>query len=73
MSKILRMTELETAIVSAVATLDQADGSRIALIESIDNARRKLSRVMPKNFDDLITKYLETDDEDINDLLEDEV
>ncbi len=72
MAKTLRTTELETAIVSAVATLDQADGSRIALIESIDNARRKLSRVMPDNFDDLITEYLETRDEDFDDLFEDE-
>ena len=46
--------KLELAIIKAVATLDQSDGSRVHLIEAIDNARRTLSDVMPKNFDDLV-------------------
>ena len=54
--------ELREAIVSAVATLDQSDGSRVSLIESIDNARRTLAEVMPDNFDDLVTEYLEAEE-----------
>jgi hypothetical protein len=60
-------------IVAAVATLDQADGSRVSLIESIDNARRTLSEVMPNNFEDLVTEYLEVeDDEDEYEVEDDE-
>ncbi len=55
---------LREAIISAVATLDQSDGSRVHLIESIDNARRTLSDVMPDNFDDLVTEYMEAETEE---------
>lgn len=60
-------TVLIDGIVAAVATLDQADGSRVSLIESIDNARRTLSEVMPDNFEDLVAEYLEVEDDDDED------
>lgn len=63
---------LREAIISAVATLDQSDGSRVSLIESIDNARRTLSEVMPDNFDDLVTEYMEAETDEDDDEDEDE-
>ena len=66
---------LREAIISAVATLDQSDGSRVSLIESIDNARRTLSEVMPDDFDDLVTEYMEAeiDDEEVDEEENEEV
>ena len=64
--------ELREAIVSAVATLDQSDGSRVSLIESIDNARRTLAEVMPDNFDDLVTEYLEAETDEYDEYEVDE-
>ena len=58
------LKELREAVVEAVATLDEADGSRISTAEAIDAAREVLADVYGDNFETDVSQFLgEPDDE----------
>jgi hypothetical protein len=59
-----KLKELQEAVIEAVATLDKVDGSRTAMIEAIDNAREILSDSYGLDFDDDLTEFLESDDDE---------
>jgi hypothetical protein len=63
MAKKTRATELEEAIVQAVCTLDEADGSRIGLTEAIDQARNILHSSYGDDLDLDVQSYLELEAE----------
>lgn len=58
--------ELKEAIVEAVATLDESDGSRVSTSEAIDTVREILGNAYGPELDDAVEDFLgtETDDED---------
>jgi hypothetical protein len=74
-TKSARTVELEEAIAQAVATLDEADGSRVGMSEAFDSARETLGDAFGKGFEDAVSEYLsaqsdeddEDDDEDDDD------
>jgi hypothetical protein len=66
--------ELREAIVEAVATLDEADGSRISTSRAIDAARSTLSEAYGHGFERAVSDYLsdEGSDEDGEEVEDDE-
>ena len=72
-TKSARVIELEEGIARAVATLDEADGSRIGLQEAFDSAREILSDAYDVGFEKAVSEYLGDDDSlDDQDILDDE-
>ncbi len=53
--------ELKDAIVQAVATLDESDGSRVSTSEAIDSARETLAEAYGPAFEDDVSEYLGED------------
>lgn len=53
----VRTETLEQAIVEAVSTLDDADGSRTAMITAFDNARATLTDAYGDEFDTDLAIY----------------
>lgn len=64
MAKSARVIELEEAIVQAVATLDEADGSRIGALEASDSAREILKETYGLEFENDVSEYLSSESED---------
>lgn len=64
MAKSARAIELEEAIGQAVATLDEADGSRVGMSEAIDSARATLSDGFGDGFEDTVSEYLSSNSDD---------
>lgn len=66
--------ELKQAIVEAVATLDESDGSRTSTAHAIDVARDTLADAYGDSFDADVEEYLgiETTNDDDDDEAEDE-
>ena len=58
-----RITEIKDAIASAVATLDEADGSRVGMAEAIDSARETLAEAYGKGFEKAVSEYLSDEDD----------
>ena len=70
-----KLTEFEEATVQAVAEIDQCDGSRLAMQETLDSVRETLTTTYGDNFDDALNEHLETlgdENDDENDDDEDE-
>ena len=61
-AKSQRVIELEEGICQAVATLDEAGGSRIETLEAIDDARQTLADAYGNGFEDDVAEYLSGDD-----------
>ncbi len=63
------LAELKDAIANAVATLDDADGSRISTAEAIDSAREILKDAYGVGFEKAVSDALEeiVDDESDDD------
>jgi hypothetical protein len=59
-----RVTELEEAIVQAVAEIDQADGSRIGLQEAMDSVRTTFETAYGEALTDDVNEYLGIDNSD---------
>lgn len=66
-AKTEREMELETAIVNAVANLDESDGSRIGTSEAIDAAREILSDAYGTGFEKAVSDCLLSDEDDEDD------
>ncbi len=62
-TKSARTIELENGIAEAVATLDQADATRIGLQEAFDTVREILSEAYGTGFENAVSEYL-SDEED---------
>lgn len=56
--------ELKDAICEAVATLDEADGSRISTAEALDAARDILKDAYGPSFEKDVSEFLDEDDND---------
>ena len=73
MAKSQRVIDLEVSITQAVATLDEADGSRGGMAEAIDSARETLADAYGVGFEDAVSECLSDEsDEDDDDSDEDE-
>ncbi|MGI8494264.1 MAG: hypothetical protein ACR2L1_02985 [Pyrinomonadaceae bacterium] len=59
-----RIEEFEGSIVEAVAGIDQTDGSRIELQQTLDSVRETLASVYGDSLDDAVAEYLGTDTDD---------
>jgi hypothetical protein len=62
-----KLKDLQESVIEAVAELDQADGSRTAMTEAIDNAREILSDAYGLTFEDDLAAHLEAEDDDDDD------
>lgn len=69
-----RIGEFEEAIVEAVAAIDQADGSRVGLQETLDSVRETLGDIYGETLTDDVNEFLgietssdETTDDEITD------
>lgn len=62
--------ELKDAIVQAVATLDESDGSRISTSEAIDSSREILADAYGPTLEDDVSEYLREDDADGDGILD---
>lgn len=64
MAKSGRVIELEESIIQAIATLDDADGSRVGTLEAVDGARDILKETYGLEFENDISEYLSSESED---------
>ena len=55
--RLSRAAELEQAIIEVVSTMDEADGSRLSMITSFDNARAALAEVYGDDFERDLALY----------------
>lgn len=53
-----KLTEFEEATVQAVAEIDECDGSRIGLQQTLDSVRETLANCYGENFPDALDEYL---------------
>ena len=53
-----RIEEFEGSIVEAVAGIDQTDGSRIELQQTLDSVRETLANVYGDSLDDAVAEHL---------------
>ncbi len=67
MAETQRVSDLKDAIANAVATLDEADGSRVGMAEAIDSARETLSDAYGRGFEKAVSEYLSDDSDDEED------
>lgn len=72
MAKSQRVLELEEAIIQAVDVLDEADSSRMGLIESTDKLRAILAESYGDNFDDDLSDYQSSESDDDSSDFDDE-
>lgn len=72
MAKSQRVLELEEAIIQAVDVLDEADSSRMGLIESTDKFRAILAESYGDNFDDDLSEYQSSESDDDSSDFDDE-
>jgi hypothetical protein len=65
--KSARVIELEDAIAEAVSVLDEADGSRIGALESIDSAREVLKDAYGVGFEKAVGEFIDENDDNDDD------